>query len=247
MSRTRATWVVIASAVVAVCAAAYIFRNPIANAVVDYALAHSDERHCTKPHIDIAAALDRIDVSEMECTMRSGPVRYVHTEGLTRIRFSGLSQVHVHIDKATIDQRDRDVSNVETNTLGEVADLVGAMDSFSKGMLDAAEMYSPSLPSVEIDEVTMKRAGKMDSVMYGFSQSLDGRWNRSQAKRVEMPGGGNGLVSVQALDMRVTPQQGRMTASIFITKPSPGEQPDVTLEVQGRKLDAKRPHISIEI
>lgn len=247
MSRTARILTAVAAFVVVVCAATYLFRDALATRAAGFAIDHSDQLHCTRPDIDIAAGLDRILIGEVECTMDSGPVRYVHTEGLTTVRLSGLKDLSVHVDKATIDQRDRDVSNVETNTLGDVAEIAGVTDMLYKGMLDAAELYSPTLPPVEVDELVMKRAGKLDSVLHGFRQSLDGEWNRSQAARVQPPGGGDQPVSVRSLDMRVTPDKGKMTANIFLSDPSPGEKPDMTVNVEGHRLDASHPKISLEI
>jgi hypothetical protein len=152
----------------------------------------------------------------------------------------------VHVPKVTIDQRERDVSHVRTNTMGDLGELAGFSQTLYKGMLDSAELYSPSVPLVEADTLIMKRAGKVESVLHGFKQSLDGEWNRSQAVSVET---GTGLVSVQALDLRVTPARGRMTASVYVPKPkgATGEKPDMKVRVTAVGLGEKHPRITLEI
>jgi hypothetical protein len=224
----------------------YGFRDKLATALARVALERSSKLHCTHPAIHIAGNLSQIAISELECTMRDGPIRYVRTHSETTIELSHLRPLNVHIEKAVIDQRERDVSDVHTDALGEMAKVAGLSDTLFKGMLDFSELYSPTSPPVTIDELDMKRAGKREALLHGFRKSLDGHWDRCWAATVETPGVGS-AVAVQALDMRVTPSHGRLSASVYFTRPKLGQEPDLAIHVEGRHLDERHPQFNVKL
>jgi len=246
--RSKTSRILVACAAIAVlaCVTAYAFRNTVATHAMAYMVDHTDKAHCTKPSIDIASSLQEITVGELECTLASGPIRYVHVEGKTTVKLHGLSDLQVHVDKVTTDHRERNVSAVETNTLGDASAIVGMSDLLFKGMLDFAELYSPTVPPIDVDELVMKRAGERNAELHKLHVSKDRDWNRVQAETVQVDGLGD-LVSVQALDMRVTPEKGRLNANVFITKPDPGDEPTLTVKVEGQDLSQKHPRISMRI
>jgi hypothetical protein len=225
---------------------AYAFRDPLATKLADVALDRSSKLHCTEPRIHLGSALDRIEVGAIECTMREGPLRYARTRGLTAIELDMFEPTLVTVDKVEIDMRDRDASKVRTDTEGDLVEITGLADMLFKGMLDFSELYSPSAPPVTVRELTMSRAGKREAVLKDFRKTSDGEWDRCQAPSVSAPGIAQ-LVSVRGLDLRVMPSKGRLNADVYLTKPGPNSKPDITVTVEGRRLDQPRPQFEVEL
>lgn len=231
--------------VLVLCGFAYAFRNVIATSWVGAAIERREGMHCTKPQVAIASGLDRMSIGKIECTMNEGPVRYAGTEGDTVIELSGFQPQRVWLEKLTLDQRERDVSHIDSNMLGDAMHVAGFSDTLVKGMLDASELYSTDPLPVTVDELVMKREGKREVVLHDFRKALDGVWDRSWASRVETPGLSSSLVAVQALDMRVTPSHGRLNASVYFATPKHGQPPDLALHVEAKQLDKTKPLFSV--
>jgi hypothetical protein len=206
----------------------------------------SPDLHCTPPEVSIAASLARISFGEVECTIAEGPVRYAHVEGTSEIVLGVLEPSQLHIQKVTVDMRDRDISNVKPDTISELAEITGLMDMLYKGMIDFSQMYSPDAPPVLIDELTMLRAGKREAQLESFRKSSDGAWDRCQAADVKATGIAK-LVNLRELDLRVTPERGLMNLSIYTSKPERGEAPDMAVGIRAKALDGKRPRFSIQL
>jgi hypothetical protein len=224
----------------------YAFRDALASNLAAAAIDRSSKLHCTKPKIAIATSLDRVELGEIECTMNEGPIRYAHVEGESVVELKFFKPLNVHIENVTIDMRDRDVSHVKADTVGELAKITGLMDILFKGMLDFGQLYSPNAPPVEIDELTMRRAGKQEALLHGFRKTSDGEWDRCQSANVKAPGIAT-LVTLQGLDMWVKPEQGRMSLNLFLTKPARGAEPDMEIGVLGRQLGGAHPKFSIKL
>jgi hypothetical protein len=224
---------------------AYAFRNALATRLVAFAVDRQRDLQCTHPDVNVSKTLQRITLSALHCTIRSGPVREVTIDDSTTIELDGFRVARVLMHRATFDQRERDVSNMKCDLTGDLAKLAGIGDSFLKGMLDNSEMYATKRPLVLIDELTIKRAGKLESVMHGYRQSSADLWDLAQAQRIT--GFGTELVTVSDFEMRVTPRQGNMRMSIYLGKPRRGEAPDLVLKVDGRRLDSNRPRCSMKV
>lgn len=219
----------------------YLSRNTLANHLATLAIDRSPKLHCTEPNISIGAALDRVSIGEIECTMSEGPLRYAHVEGNTEVELSMFKPTFVHVEKVTIDQRDRDVSHIKADTMGDMAEVTGLADVLYKGMLDFSELYSPTAPPILVDKLTMTRAGKKEAVLQEFRKTADGDWDRCRAPRVEAPGIAK-LVALRELDMRVMPSRGLLKAGVYLDKkPEPGEKPDIAVAIEGERLDGKHP------
>ena len=73
-SKSRHILVGVAIFVGLVCASAYLFRDTVATGAVRFALARSSKLHCTEPELDISAGLDRIQLADIECTVKDGKI-----------------------------------------------------------------------------------------------------------------------------------------------------------------------------
>jgi hypothetical protein len=142
--------------------------------------------------------------------------------------------------------RDRDVSHVDSDTLSQIASVTGLMDMLYKGMIDFSEMYSPDAPPVLIDELTMTRAGKREALLRDFEKSRDGEWDRCQASYVKATGIAK-MVELRNLDLHVMPERGKLELEIYLSKPDHGDEPDMSVAIQARALNDKRPQFSIHM
>jgi hypothetical protein len=223
----------------------YLLRNPIATRVLAWTLDHKGNVSCSHPDVTIASSLSRISVAPVQCVILSGPLREVTMHSDTLISMTGTHVQSVEIAKATFDQRERDISNVDTDAASALAQFVGFGDELIKGLLDSSELYSIDSPPVLIEELTMKRAGKKQSLMHGFEKTVDGEWDRSHARRVQSTGGAG--TTVRDLDMRVTPTRGKLTANVYLGTPKAAEAPDVKLRLEGRHLNGPRPSFTLDL
>lgn len=74
---------------------------------------------------------------------------------------------------------------------------------------------------------------------------MDGTWDRIQAERVECPEAA-GLV-VQALDMRVVPGWGNLSATLRLGPRRQSPPKRMALRLEGRRLDGIRPRVVAEL
>jgi hypothetical protein len=232
-------------AMIVVSALAYAFRDALATAVVAFAADRQTKVRCNHPHVAISANLATVTLSPLECVMSSGPIQKATTDSDVVVELKSFKADTVRVAKATLNQRERSLDNVECNVMGELAKLQGAGDPLMKGMLDASELYATDGPQVHVDRLTMQRAGKTQSIMYGFRKSIDGQWARTQTFRVGSTG--IELVTVTDLDMHVMHSRGRLVANIYLGAPQPGHTPDVRLKMEGRKLNQAKPHFDMEL
>jgi len=223
----------------------YGFRNVIATAGLAYAVNHREGVSCTHPKVEIESAFDWVEIAPIECKLSQGRIQRAETFTPARIILDGLSVARVHVTRATLDFRDRDLSNVETNTLGDLARVTGATDPLLKGVLDAADMYQPDSPPVAVDQLTMLRAGKKESVMHDFTKSVEGEFDRSHAASVDM--GIEGLASVRNFDMRVTPARGKLAVGVYFGDAKRGEEPDAELRAEGHGLNTAKPKFDLSL
>jgi len=224
----------------------YLLRDPIATRVAAFVLDRDKESECTHPEIRISNAIDRITLSPFECQMyKPGPLKAFKAESDVVLRLDGLEITHVYVARATTEQHDRKTSHVESNTLGDIADLAGVRDGLVKGMLDASESFSPGGPVLEADTLIGKRAGKVQSVMKGFRRTFEDGWEHRHADRME--GGGPGIVAIRDFDMRVNKSHAKLSLAMHLGKPEKGEAPDMQLKITGRDLDQKTPYVSMSL
>jgi hypothetical protein len=223
---------------------AYGFRDPIATKVAGFVLDRRPGMRCTHPEIRVDRSLELAIVAPIDCSIADGPITRFVAQSDMEVELDGFSAKRVRIERAMMDQRERDVSNVESNTLGDLADLVGFRDSLVKGMLDAGEMYAGKGPVIQMDTVISKRAGKTEAVMHGFRITHENGWDRQFAARMES---GPDIAAIRNFDLRVTPKRGQLSLDLFLGKPEPGEKPDIELQVEGRQLDEKKPHFKLSM
>lgn len=225
---------------------AYVFRDPIATRAAAFMLDRSGETACTHPEIRISKSLDRITLSPFRCEMyKPGPLKSIHAESDVVLRLSGLELTHIHVARATMEQRDREVPDVKSDALGDISNLIGVRDGLLKGMLDASESFSPGGPVMEADTLIAKRDGKVESVMKDFRRTFEDGWERQHAKRME--GGAPGFIAMRDFDMRVTKNRGKLSLAVHFGKPKRGEEPDVELKLEARGLDEKSPRVTMSL
>lgn len=222
----------------------YVLRDTIATAMFASFSAVAPGISCSRPKIDVDGSFTRIELEPFECSLERGPLQRLRAESSTRIELHGLRAPLIAIAQARIDWRERDVSYVETNTLGDIGQLVGATDPLFKAILDAAELYDAHAPELKIEKLSAFRAGKRENVQFGFRQQLDGEWSRTRARRVEAA---SGPLELRDLDMRVTPSRCQLAVSIYLGKAERGEQPDAKLTVSGRGLDRPKPKFEVAL
>lgn len=225
-------------------AVTYAYRDPIATELAAVALKRKSGMRCTAPQIQIDGSLDHVTVSPIECSIAEGPISAFKTLSPLEVQLDGFKASRVRVARAIVDQRERDVSKVESNTLGDLADLAGVLDMLVKGMLDASEMFRPGGPVVHCGTLTMKRNGKLEAVMRDFQRSHEHGWERTRAERVES---GPEFASIRDFDMRVTPSHGKLRLNVFLGKPERGEPPDMRLEVEGDRLNQRKPHFDLSL
>jgi hypothetical protein len=227
---------------------AYVLRDPLATRAAALWLDHTPGLQCDEPQVTIARGLDAIHVSPLACTREEGPMRHFAAHSGIEISLRGLSVERVHLAAAEADLRDRDVSNVQMGSLGsELSKIAGLSDALVKGNLDSHAMYANDSPLVVIDRLRVLRAGKLQATLLGFEKSTDGRWDRSYARKVEVPGARD-LVSIQAFDLRVTRSRAQTSAAVYLGgHPKPGAKPDIELTVQGEKLESRSPRFEVNV
>jgi hypothetical protein len=229
-------------------AAAYVFRDPLATKLTATMLDRSRDMQCTHPDIRISSTLQRITVSPLQCEMlKPGPLKAFESHSEAVLTLEGLTPSRVYVSRATMDQREREVKNVDSNTLGDLANVVGIRDMLVKGMLDASESFSPGGPIFEADTIIAKRGGKVDSIMKHFRRSYEDGWDHQHAERMESPGGGSGPVAMRDFDMRATRSEAKLRLALYIGKSKPGEEPDIALKIDATGLDDKTPRVNMSL
>lgn len=234
------------AALVVLLGLAYLFREPLATRITAFMLDRNGDMECTHPEIRIASSLRQITATPFECEVfKPGPLKSFKAESDVVVQLDGLEVTHIHVARATMEQRERKVPDVKSNALGDMSNLVGVRDSLLKGMLDASESYSPGGPVMEVDTMVAKRDGKVESTMKGFRRSFEDGWERQHAARME--GGAPGFVAMRDFDMRVTKSRGKLSLAVHFGKPERGEEPDVELKMEARGLDEKSPYVSMSL
>lgn len=228
-------------------AAAYVLRDPLATKLTAVMLDRSGDMQCTHPDIRISATLQRITVSPIKCEMhKPGPLKAFETASEAVITLAGMSPSRIYVSRATMDQREREVKNVESNTVGDLANIAGIRDNLVKGMLDASESFSAGGPILEADTMIAKRAGKVDSIMKHFRRAYVDGWDTQHAESMESPGG-SGPVSLRDFEMRVTKSEAKLRLAIYLGKAKPGEKPDIALKMDATGLDEKKPRVHMSL
>ena len=246
--KSRRALTIILGIVLLLAAASYVLRNTLATRVTGIMLDRSRDMECTHPDIRIAASLQRITVSPLQCQMlKPGPLKAFQTDSEAVLTLDGFTPSRIYVSRATMDQREREVKNVESNTVGDLANIVGIRDQLIKGMLDASESFSPGGPILEADTMIAKREGKVDSVMKHFRRSYEDGWDRQHAERMEGPDGESGPVSLRDFDMRVTRSQAKLRLAIYLGKAKRGEEPDIALKMDATGLDENKPHVTMSL
>src|SRR5262245_19305045 len=202
----------VALSLVLVAATTYLLRNPIPTAMHASFTALAPGISCSHPKIDVDGSLTRMELEPFECTIERGPMQRLRAESSMQIELHGLQAPLISMTQARIDWRERDISHVETNTLGDIGEAVGATDPVVKAMLDNAEMYSAHTTELRIEMLNVFRAGKQESVHHGFRHDLQGGWSHTHVRRVDA---GAGPVDLRELDMRVTPTRSELAVSVF--------------------------------
>jgi hypothetical protein len=225
---------------------AYLFREPLATRITAFMLDRSGDMECTHPEIRIASSLRQITATPFECQVyKPGPLKSFKAESDVVLQLEGMKPTHIRVERATMEQHDREVPEVESNALGDVSNLVGVRDGLLKGMLDASESYSPGGPVMEIGTLVAKRDGKVESVMKEFRRSFEDGWERQHAARME--GGAPSGIAMRDFDMRVTKSRGKLSLAVHFGKPERGEDPDVKLKMDARGLDEESPYVSMSL
>jgi hypothetical protein len=220
----------------------YVFRDALATRGLALVVDNVPAVQCNHARVHISASLRRIIVSPLDCQIQGKPMRRLQTHDDLVVTLGAVGVDDVHVKRATVDYNERDLSHVQSNTLGDIAALAGVSDKLVKSLLDASENYSDSSPPLRVDVLTMQRGGKTSAVMHDFSKSPDGAWERTYAARVE-----SGPIEIRQFDMRATPSRGRLTGNVYLGSANRDEKPDVPLVLEAEQLDAKQPRITLHL
>jgi hypothetical protein len=230
-------------AVAVLAVAAYSLRDAIATALVARFLDEPGAR-CTRPDVRIDRSLKSAVVAPFRCSVAQGPIAAWSTQAPLHADLDGWSVRRIRVARATFDQRERDLSGVESNTLGDIADLFGFRDELLNGMIDASETFMAGGPVMHCDRMVMRRKGKVESVLIGFHRTFEDGWERTRATRME---GGSRLVQIRNYDMRVTPRRAKLRFDVHLGKPEPGDRPAMQILIEGRGLKEKRPYFEMSL
>jgi hypothetical protein len=213
----------------------YGFRGEIATRVFAVAVDAREGVRCSHPRLEIGSALETVEMAPIECSFSRGPVASAQTFTPTKITLKGFGAKQVHVARAVMNFRERDVSKIPSNTLEDIANITGMRDQLIKAVLDASDMYSSDAPTVSVDQLTILRERKRESVIHDFVMTQDGPWNRSQGSKVEV--GLDGVASLRNFDRRVTATRGSLKIDIHLGDADPGDKPDFQLRLEGTDLD----------
>jgi hypothetical protein len=242
--RMRTIFLAIGAFALLVALLGYLARNAIATKLAAVVLDRKTNIRCSHPDLNLSAALDTLIVSPFSCRIESGPITEFTTEAALIADLSWLRPRSMHVARAGLDQRERDLKNVHMNALQAIAEFTGMTDELVKSMLDGSELYSSDNPALQVDALNVKRGGKHKSIMRNFRKTLDGSWNRTQTDVIDS---GASPVSVGDLDMRVTPSRGIGLVSIYFGKRTPGSKADIRLELTGERLDTTAPQVQLRV
>ncbi len=230
-------------AVLVVALAAYFLRDAIAKELVARLLAEPGAR-CTRPDVHIDRWLRSAIVAPLRCSVAQGPIAAWSTQSPLHADLEGWSVRRIRVARATFDQRERELSEVESNTLGDIADLFGFRDELLKGMLDASEAFMADGPVMHCDRLVMKRAGKVESVLRDYHRTFEHGWERTRATRLE---GGSKIVQIRDYDMRVTPRRALLRFDVHLGRPERDDRPAMQIRIEGRGLNGKRPYFRMSL
>jgi hypothetical protein len=222
---------------------AYALRDAIATALIGTFLEEPGVR-CTRPDVHIDDSLTSATVAPLQCWVAQGPVASWSTQSPLHADLDGWSVRRIRVERATIDQRKRKLPEVESNTLGDIADLFGLRDELLKGMIDASETFMAGGPVIHCNRLVMKRAGKVESVMRDFHRTFEDGWERTRATRLE---GGSKTVQIREYDMRATPRRADLRFDVYFGEPDRGDSPAMQARIEGRGLNQKRPYFSLSL
>jgi hypothetical protein len=222
----------------------YLLRDAIASAVAGYVLEHQANVTCNHPQIHLGRSLRAATISQLECTVHNSRITHLRTKGDSVVELDGLHIVSATAHAASLDQRDRDVSNAKADFALSLGKAVGLADALMKGMLDAAQNYSADSPLIATDQLTETRGGKPESTLYGYTQRMDGAWNVTRARSVESGVGG---IELRNFEQRVTSKRGRLSLDIYFGKPEPHQKPDLRVVVTGDRLDTDSPSFAAQL
>ena len=220
----------------------YVCRDALATRGLALVVDNVSTVQCNHAQVHISASLQSIFVSPLDCQIEGKPMRRVQTHDDLVVTLGALGVDDVHVKRATVDYKERDLSRVQSNTLGDIAAFAGVSDKLVKSVLDASEGYSDSSPPLRVDVLTMQRGGRTSAVMHDFSKCPDGAWERTHATRVE-----SGLIEIQQFDMHATPSRGRLTGNVYLGSADRGEEPDVPLLLEAEQLDTKQPRVTLHL
>ena len=214
---------------------AYVFRDGIATGM--FALIIDSRRgvRCSHPELEVASTLDAVTMQPIECSFTGGPLASAQTFTPATIALDGFGVDHIRVSRAVMNFRKRDVSEIPSNTLEDIANITGMRDQLMKAVLDASEMYSANAPRVLVDQLTITRERKKESVIHDFVMTQDGEWNRSRGAKVDV--GIEGLAALRNFDRRVTASRGQLKLDLYLGDAERGEEPDTTLQLDGTQLD----------
>jgi len=224
---------------------AYLARDQLATRVAGVVLDRKSNLRCSHPELDVAPSLKTIVAAPVDCEVFASPFTEFRTTTPMTIELGALRPRSIRVQRAELDQRARDISHVDMDTTGDIADALGVIDSMVKNMLDSAAMYRKDMPYLLVDVLTTRRDNELESTMIRFRKSMDGPWNRTQADRVIAAGGSP--VTVADMDMRVTETRARCRVDIYLGKREAGDTPDIKLAMVAEHLNTKTPKLALEI
>jgi hypothetical protein len=245
MPRSMKLWLGGLLSLTLVAALGYVFRSAIATKVFAFVIDRRAGMDCSHPVLVIARSLKAVEMSSLECRLDEGPLARFETFAPATIALKGFGVEYIHVARAAMDFRGRDVSNIASNTLEDLANVTGMRDQLIKAVLDASAMYSPDAPPVSIDRLEISRERKRESVIHEFAMTQDGEWNRSQGSKVDV--GIEGLASLRNFDRRVTPTRGKLTLDLYLGDADPGEKPDTQLRLDGTNLNGPRARFELSL
>jgi hypothetical protein len=223
----------------------YGLRSEIATRAFAFIIDQREGIRCSHPRLEVAKSLDAVVLAPIECSFNAGPLASAQTFAPAKITLARFAVERIHVARAAMNFRKRDVSDIPSNTLEDIANLTGMRDQLIKAVMDASEMYSQDAPPVSVDRLTILRERERESVIHDFVMTKDGMWSRSRGSKVEV--GIEGLAALRNFDRRVTATRGKLRLDIYLGDGEPGEKPDVELWLDGTHLDGRNPRFQLSL
>jgi hypothetical protein len=214
-----------------------LLRNSIASFVAARVLA-SQNVSCNRVQVSIPAALplSAIESAPMRCESSKGPVRVIDFRSPLVIELKGFGARAAHCSNVTIDLRPRRHPEVDTNVLGDIADLLGLDEPGVELLFDAAETSSQKSRPFSAARATLFRAGQLIAKLSDVHVNPTPNGMVITARKLNF----SQIALLGDASLRVVSSPDRVLADVRFS-------PNLHAKVIGENMRARRPKIKFEI